>query len=104
MSRFSTQSASELGFYPQNRPISLYRGKVANISAHFSGSGADLHSRAARVHCGANCRRTEKFCNQCGAVVASESAEYKQATVLFADKAHSMDIDAAVGRSGFTSS
>jgi class 3 adenylate cyclase len=30
-------------------------------------------------------------------VVASESAEYKQVTVLFADKTHSMDIVAAVG-------
>jgi hypothetical protein len=98
VSRFSTQSASELGFCPQNRPISLYRGKVANISAHFSTQERTFIDGARRASiAAANCRRTEQFCNQCGAVVASEPAEYKQATVLFADKAHSMDIVAAAG-------
>ena len=46
-----------------------------------------------------NCRRTAKFCNECGTPVtqATQSAEYKQVTVLFADVVHSMDIAAAVG-------
>jgi class 3 adenylate cyclase len=40
-----------------------------------------------------------KFCGECGTRVtqASQSAEYKQVTVLFADVVHSMDIAAAVG-------
>ncbi len=40
-----------------------------------------------------------KFCNECGAAVATTTtpAEYKQVTVLFADVVHSMDIASAVG-------
>src|ERR1700752_3756888 len=40
-----------------------------------------------------------KFCSECGARLtqATQSAEYKQVTVLFADVVHSMDIAAAVG-------
>src|SRR5258708_21050477 len=40
-----------------------------------------------------------KFCSECGTPVtqASQPAEYKQVTVLFADVVHSMDIAAAVG-------
>src|SRR5246500_5956670 len=40
-----------------------------------------------------------KFCNECGAAVATATtrAEYKQVTVLFADVVHSMDIAAALG-------
>jgi class 3 adenylate cyclase len=40
-----------------------------------------------------------KFCNECGASVATDTtpAEYKQVTVLFADVVHSMDIAVAVG-------
>lgn len=40
-----------------------------------------------------------KFCNECGAAVATATtpAEYKQVTVLFADVVHSMGIAAAVG-------
>jgi len=39
------------------------------------------------------------FCNECGAPVtpATQPAEYKQVTVLFADVVHSMDIAATVG-------
>src|SRR6201992_3381160 len=39
-----------------------------------------------------------KFCNECGAPVATATtpAEYKQVTVLFADVVRSMDIAAAV--------
>jgi adenylate cyclase len=42
---------------------------------------------------------TSKFCNECGAAVATATtpAEYRQVTVLFADVVHSMDIAAAVG-------
>ena len=43
--------------------------------------------------------QTAKFCSECGAPThaGTQSAEYKQATVLFADVVHSMDIAAAVG-------
>jgi class 3 adenylate cyclase len=49
--------------------------------------------------CGTELPPTSKFCNECGAAVATAttSAEYKQVTVLFADVVHSMDIAAAVG-------
>jgi class 3 adenylate cyclase len=49
--------------------------------------------------CGTELKETAKFCNECGAAVATATtpAEYKQVTVLFADVAHSMDIAAAVG-------
>ena len=42
---------------------------------------------------------TAKFCSECGTRLtqATQSAEYKQVTVLFADVVHSMDIAAAVG-------
>ena len=49
--------------------------------------------------CGTELPPNAKFCNECGAPVtqATQSAEYKQVTVLFADVVHSMDIAAAVG-------
>jgi class 3 adenylate cyclase len=49
--------------------------------------------------CGTGLPPTSKFCNECGAAVATATtpAEYKQVTVLFADVVHSMDIAAAVG-------
>ena len=49
--------------------------------------------------CGAQSSPTAKFCGECGARLtqATQSAEYKQVTVLFADVVHSMDIAAAVG-------
>ena len=49
--------------------------------------------------CGAEPRAGARFCDACGAPIASTqpSAEYKQVTVLFADVVHSMDIAAAVG-------
>src|SRR3954468_13899017 len=42
---------------------------------------------------------TAKFCIECGAAASTttQSAEYKQVTVLFADVVRSMDIAAAVG-------
>jgi class 3 adenylate cyclase len=49
--------------------------------------------------CGAPLGATAKFCSDCGTPVthATQSAEYKQVTVLFADVVHSMDIASAVG-------
>ena len=49
--------------------------------------------------CGTELPSNSKFCNKCGAAVATATtpAEYKQVTVLFADAVHSMDIAAAVG-------
>src|ERR1700755_3574379 len=49
--------------------------------------------------CGTELPPNSKFCNECGAAVATATtpAEYKQVTVLFADVVHSMDIAAAGG-------
>jgi class 3 adenylate cyclase len=49
--------------------------------------------------CGAQSSPTAKFCSECGTLLAqaTQSAEYKQVTVLFADVVHSMDIAATVG-------
>jgi class 3 adenylate cyclase len=50
--------------------------------------------------CGTDALREDaKFCDECGARItpATEHAEYKQVTVLFADVVHSMDIAATVG-------
>ncbi len=49
--------------------------------------------------CGTELPPNSKYCNECGAAVATSTtpAEYKQVTVLFADVVHSMEIAAAVG-------
>ena len=49
--------------------------------------------------CGTQLGATAKFCSECGTPVAqaTQPAEYKQVTVLFADVVHSMDIAASVG-------
>src|SRR5271168_3999591 len=49
--------------------------------------------------CGTELPPNSKFCNECGAAVATATtpAEYKQVTILFADVVHSMDIAAGVG-------
>jgi adenylate cyclase len=49
--------------------------------------------------CGARSGPAAKFCGECGARLTqvTQSAEYKQVTVLFADVVHSMDIAAKVG-------
>jgi class 3 adenylate cyclase len=49
--------------------------------------------------CGAEPREGARFCDACGSPItpATEHAEYKQVTVLFADVVHSMDIAAEVG-------
>jgi class 3 adenylate cyclase len=48
--------------------------------------------------CGAQSSPAAKFCGECGTRLtqATQSAEYKQVTVLFADVVHSMDIAAAL--------
>src|SRR6201995_4842713 len=49
--------------------------------------------------CGTELPPNAKFCNECGAAVATATtpAEYKQVTVLFGDVVHSMDIAATLG-------
>ena len=49
--------------------------------------------------CGLRLREGARFCDGCGSPVtaASELAEYKQVTVMFADVVRSMDIATAVG-------
>src|SRR5271167_2774691 len=49
--------------------------------------------------CGIELPPNSKFCNECGAAVATATtpAEYKQVTVLFADVVRSMDLAATVG-------
>jgi class 3 adenylate cyclase len=49
--------------------------------------------------CGTELPPNSKFCNECGAAIATATtpAEYKQVTVLFADVVHSMEIAATVG-------
>jgi class 3 adenylate cyclase len=64
-------------------------------------SGWPLEMTAAAVvcgSCGTELAPNSKFCNECGAPVATATApaEYKQVTVLFADVVRSMDIAAAV--------
>jgi class 3 adenylate cyclase len=53
--------------------------------------------------CGTKLPPNSKFCNACGAAVATATtpAEYKQVTVLFADVVRSMDIAAAVDAERF---
>jgi adenylate cyclase len=47
--------------------------------------------------CGTSLPANAKFCLECGTLTTSVAAEYNQATVLFADVVHSIDIAAAVG-------
>ena len=49
--------------------------------------------------CGTALRVNAKFCDECGSplTASDKAANYEQATVLFADVVHSMDIAAAVG-------
>jgi class 3 adenylate cyclase len=53
---------------------------------------------AACTSCGTGLRDTAKFCDECGAptAVSTDTPEYKQVTVLFADVVRSMDIAASV--------
>jgi class 3 adenylate cyclase len=58
-----------------------------------------MTSAAACRTCGIEPLENARFCHGCGAPVQDSDAraEYKQATVLFADVVHSMDIASAVG-------
>ena len=58
-----------------------------------------MTTAAACRTCGTETREDARFCDGCGSLIAraSEHAEYKQVTVLFADVVHSMDIAVAVG-------
>ncbi len=66
-----------------------------------SGDGGDGPTTTGLIcgSCGAQSGPTAKFCGECGTRLAqaTQSAEYKLVTVLFADVVHSMDIAAAVG-------
>ena len=68
---------------------------------HPSGDGNGGLTAAALIcgSCGAQSSATAKFCGECGARLTptTQSAEYKQVTVLFADVVRSMDIAAALG-------
>ena len=48
--------------------------------------------------CGTGLRENAKFCDECGAptAVSTDTPEYKQVTVLFADVVRSMDIAASL--------
>src|ERR1700761_4084492 len=61
--------------------------------------GVGMTAALACTSCGTELPPNSKFCNECGAAVATATtpAEYKQVTLLFADVVHSMDIAAAVG-------
>ena len=63
------------------------------------GGGGLTATAFSRGSCGAQSSPTAKFCGECGARLTqtTQSAEYKQVTVLFADVVHSMDITLAVG-------
>ena len=63
-----------------------------------NGGGALTAAGLSCGSCGAQLGATAKFCSECGTPVAqvTQSAEYKQVTVLFADVVRSMDIAAAV--------
>ena len=63
------------------------------------GGGALAAAGLSCGSCGTRLSGTAKFCSECGTPLtqATQSAEYKQVTVLFADVVRSMDIAAAVG-------
>jgi class 3 adenylate cyclase len=63
------------------------------------GRGALTAAGVSCGSCGTELPPNSKFCNECGAPLkqATQAAEYKQVTVLFADVVHSMDIAATVG-------
>ena len=64
-----------------------------------NGRGALTAASHSCGSCGTQLSATAKFCSECGTPVAqvTQSAEYKQVTVLFADVVGSMDIAATVG-------
>jgi class 3 adenylate cyclase len=73
---------------------------VIAISVSATGPADDAATPAAEVcrSCGAVPQERARFCDACGAQLASpvDTAKYKQVTVLFADVVRSMEIAAAV--------
>jgi adenylate cyclase len=69
------------------------------VDAIGGGGGALTAPGLVCASCGAQTSQTAKFCGECGTWLtpATQPAEYKQVTVLFADVVHSMDIAATVG-------
>ena len=64
-----------------------------------NGGGALTAAGLSCGSCGTELPPNSKFCNECGTPLtqSTQSAEYKQVTVLFADVVRSMDIAAARG-------
>jgi len=68
---------------------------VTRNDVDFSGDGGGELTAMGLVcaSCGAPSSRTAEFCSECGKPLmqtATQSAEYKQVTVLFADVVHSI--------------
>ena len=63
-----------------------------------NGGGALTAAGLSCAACGTELPPNSKFCNECGTPLtpSTQSAEYKQVTVLFADVVRSMDIAAAL--------
>ena len=75
-----------------------YSGNVLETLGPGAAEGWMTAATACRT-CGTEPREGARFCDGCGSPIAlaTERAEFKQVTVLFADVVHSMDIAAAVG-------
>lgn len=71
---------------------------IGDVEASRDGGGGPAATELICGSCGAPSTSTGKFCTECGARLAhaTQSAEYKQVTVLFADVVRSMDIAAAL--------
>jgi class 3 adenylate cyclase len=69
------------------------------VAEEGDGSSAQIAVGVPCGSCGARVATTAKFCSECGSPVAyaTQPAEYKQVTVLFADVVHSMEMAAKVG-------
>ena len=71
---------------------------IDDVDASRDGGGGLTATESICGSCGAQSNSRGKFCAECGARLSqvTESAEYKQVTVLFADVVRSMDIAAAL--------
>jgi adenylate cyclase len=69
------------------------------VDSSGDGDGGLTASGTGCGSCGAQPSASAKFCAECGTRLehATQPAEYKQVTVLFADVVHSMEIAALVG-------
>src|ERR1700742_3109454 len=82
--------------------FSAHRSAIAQVvlaNSQRIGARDDTIRPVACTACGTELPTPAKFCNECGAAVASAAklAEYKQGTVLFADVVRSMDIAPVLG-------